>query len=400
MDHRVTIVGAGPAGALLAWLLSSRGIDTLLVERQSDFDREFRGEILMPSGLRALEEAGVELGAEGLLPLSVFEGWMNGRPFLRLALDADGDDPRPPAAVSQPKLLEQLVAMAEGTGHFALRRGTTVRRIERTDGGRSILRVRDASGESEIETSFLIGADGRGAVSRRALAPRVEDRGAQLDVVWFKMAYPEAWAPGTARFIGGRGQLLISGATADGLLQMGWVILKGTFGELKSRSHDEWVEELGHHVDPELAAHIRDRADTITRPFLLNAVSDRVVGWATPGALLIGDAAHTMSPVGGQGVNIALRDAIVAANELVPAFQVGGDVETAAARVEATRAREVDLIQRMQAMPPKVMLGTRSIHAFARRVAARVLGTPFGRARASAGANLFLNGVTKVELTV
>ena len=214
------------------------------------------------------------------------------------------------------------------------------------------------------------------------------------------MAYPESWAPGTARFIGGRGQLLIAVATADGLLQMGWVILKGTFGALKSRSHEEWVEELCHHVDPELAAHLRDRADTITRPFLLNAVSDRVVGWATPGTLLIGDAAHTMSPVGGQGVNIALRDAIVAANELVPAFLAGGDVEIAAARVEATRAREVDLIQRMQAMPPKVMLGTRSIHALARSAAARVLGTSFGRARASVGAKLFLNGVTKVELTV
>lgn len=400
MDPPVTLIGAGPAGALLAWLLSSRGIDTLLVERQSDFDREFRGEILMPSGLRALEEAGVELSAEALLPFSVFEGWMNGRPFLRLALESDGAPLRPPAAVSQPKLLEQLVAMAEGTGHFALRRGTTVRRIEQTDGGRSILRVRDASGESEIETSFLIGADGRGAVSRRAFSPRVEDRGTQLDVVWFKMAYPESWAPGTARFIGGRGQLLIAVATADGLLQMGWVILKGTFGALKSRSHEEWVEELCHHVDPELAAHLRDRADTITRPFLLNAVSDRVVGWSAPGALLIGDAAHTMSPVGGQGVNIALRDAIVAANELVPAFQAGGDVELAAARVEAVRAREVDFIQRMQAMPPKVMLGTRSIHALARSAAARVLGTSFGRARASVGANLFLNGVTKVELTV
>ena len=186
--------------------------------------------------------------------------------------------------MSQPKLLEQLVAMAEGTGHFALRRGTTVRRIEQRDGGRSILRVRDASGESEIETSFLIGADGRGAVSRRAFSPRVEDQGTQLDVVWFKMAYPESWAPGTARFIGGRGQLLITVATADGLLQIGWVILKWTFGPLKSRSHEEWVEELCHHVDPELAAHLRDRADTITRSFLLNAVSDRVVGWATPTA--------------------------------------------------------------------------------------------------------------------
>ena len=400
MDHRVTIVGAGPAGALLAWLLSSRGVDTLLVERQTDFAREFRGEILMPSGLRALAEAGVALDAETRLPLSVFEGWMNGRPFFRTTLTEGPGGGPPPAAISQPRLLEQLVAMSEATGHFELKRGTMVRRIERTSGGSSVLHVRSAGGETKIETGFLIGADGRGAVTRRALEPRVEHRGAMLDVVWFKMAYPADWTPGTGRFVGGRGQLLIAGATADGMLQMGWVILKGAFGELKSRSHDAWVDELRNHADPELADHLGRQGDTVTRPFLLNAVSDRVLGWASPGSLLIGDAAHSMSPVGGQGVNIALRDAIVAANELVPAFSNGGDVDAAAARVEPLRTRELNVIQRMQAMPPRVMLGTRGLHAFARGVASRVLSTSFGRARASRIARLFLDGVTDVELSV
>ncbi|MEM9174345.1 MAG: FAD-dependent monooxygenase, partial [Myxococcota bacterium] len=157
MDHRVTIVGAGPAGALLAWLLSSRGIETLLLERQSDFAREFRGEVLMPSGLRALDAAGVALPDEALLPLSVFEGWMNGRPFVNVRLDGDGRETRPPTAISQPKLLEQLVAMSEETGRFALRRGTTVRRIERTADGRATLHVRDAGGESTLDAGFLIG---------------------------------------------------------------------------------------------------------------------------------------------------------------------------------------------------------------------------------------------------
>lgn len=400
MESRVTIVGAGPAGALLAWLLSSRGIETLLVERQSDFEREFRGEILMPSGLRALAEAGVELAQDELLPLRFFEGWMNGRAFIQADADAAGDDFLPPSAVSQPKLLERLVAMSEATGHFSLERGATVRRIEHSADGPSVLHVRSEAGDSKIEARYLIGADGRGAVTRRALDPRVRNRGAMLDVVWFKMAYPEAWQPGTARFVGGRGQLLIAIATADGLLQMGWVILKGTFGDLKSRSHDEWVAELRNHADSELADHIGRHAETITRPFLLNVVSDRVLGWASPGALLIGDAAHTMSPVGGQGVNIALRDAIVAANELVPAFSNGGDVDAAAARIEPTRARELDVIQRMQAMPPRVMLGTRGIHALARHVASRFLSTSFGQARASVGGRLFFDGVVDVELTV
>lgn len=397
MDHRVAIVGAGPAGALLAWLLSSRGVDTLLVERQSDFEREFRGEILMPSGIRALQAAGVEFDPATLVPLDRMVGIMNDRPFFEA--DLGRLDPGP-AAVSQPRLLEQLVAMSEKTGHFELRRGTTVRRIERTADAGTILHARDERGEAKIETPFLIGADGRGAVTRRALEPRVVSRGAPLDVVWFKMAYPEAWSTPKAHFVAGDGHLLIAGATADRMLQIGWVILKGRYGELKSRSMAAWIDELRAHADPELAAHLALRGDTVTRPFLLNAVADRVVGWASPGALLIGDAAHTMSPVGGQGVNIALRDAIVATNQLVPALRSGAAPDAAAARVESIRAREVDTIQRLQTIPPRIVIGRTPLHALARKAIASFVSTGFGGARAAAGASRFLDGVVQVELTV
>ena len=398
MDQRVTIVGAGPARALLAWLLSSRGIDTLLIERQSDFDREFRGEILMPSGLRALESAGVDLSPVDLVEIEEFRGFLNKRKFIELAL---GDFERPiPSAVSQPSLLEHLVSMAEATGHFELRRGTTVRRIDRAGDGPWILHCRNAEGETTIETPYLIGSDGRGAVTRRELGAKVVSRGVDVDVVWFRMAYPEAWTRPVVQFLGGRGQLMIGAATPGGLLQVGWILIKGTYGELKSRSIDEWVAEMRDHADPELAAHVDAHASTVTRPFLLNSVSDRVIGWARPGALLIGDAAHTMSPVGGQGVNIALRDAIVAANELVPALRSGGDVDAAAARVEEIRAPEIDRIQRMQVVPPKVMMGRTALHEPLRAFVSHVLSTRAGQRLAAINGRVFLDGVTDVELTV
>ncbi len=398
MDQRVTIVGAGPAGALLAWLLSSRGIDTLLVERQSDFDREFRGEILMPSGLRALETAGVDLGLVDVVAIEQFRGFMNKRKFIEFVFE--DFEPPVPSAVSQPSLLEHLVSMAEGTGHFELRRGTTVRRIERSGDGPWILHCRNAEGESKIETPYLIGSDGRGAVTRRELGAKVKSRGVDVDVVWFRMAYPEAWTRPVVHFLGGHGQLMIGTATPSGLLQIGWILIKGTYGDLKSRSIDEWVAEMRDHADPELAAHVEAHASTVTRPFLLNSVSDRVLGWARPGALLIGDAAHTMSPVGGQGVNIALRDAIVAANEIVPALRSGGDVDAAAARIEEIRAPEIDRIQRMQAVPPKVMMGRTPLHEPLRAGVARLLSTRAGQGLAAINGRIFLNGVTDVELTV
>ena len=235
---------------------------------------------------------------------------------------------------------------------------------------------------------------------RRTLDAPVVSRGAEIDVVWFQMAYPEAWTRSRALFMPGHGHLMIATATANGLMQIGWVLLKGVYGDLKSRSIDEWVSVMRGQAEPELAAHLADHAHTLTRPFLLNVVSDRVLGWARDRALLIGDAAHTMSPVGGQGLNIALRDAIVAANELVPVLRSGGDFDAAAARVEAIRAPEVDRIQRIQALPPKVVMGRTRLHSGIRRLAARLLSSPFVRSRAAGGASLFLDGVTRVELEV
>ena len=105
MDHRVVVVGAGPAGALLSWLLASRGVDTLLIERQSDFDREFRGEILMPSGVRALESAGVDMDSLTIAPVARIEGFLNKERFLSVDMRPL---PPPHRRLRRPPYLRQL----------------------------------------------------------------------------------------------------------------------------------------------------------------------------------------------------------------------------------------------------------------------------------------------------
>ena len=166
--------------------------------------------------------------------------------------------------------------------------------------------------------NLVIGADGRNSVVRKQMGVSSHHMSPPMDIVWCKLPCPENWQGVQA--YAGRGHLLIAYHTWDGTLQLGWVILKGTFGDLRSKGIDAWVEELANHVSPDLAAHLRTHRDAAQKPFLLEAVSDRVESWSSPGVLLIGDAAHTMSPVAGQGVNIALRDAIVSANHLVPAL--------------------------------------------------------------------------------
>jgi len=218
--------------------------------------------------------------------------------------------------------------------------------------------------------------------------------------VWFKMPYPEAWKNSRAFFELGKGHLLIAVRSPDKLLQVAWVILKGTFGEFRSRGINEWVDTMCDHTDSELAAHLGKFRDQLSRPFLLDAATDRVVGWASPGVLLIGDAAHTMSPVGGQGINLALRDAIVAANQLVPALRKGDNPNAAAARVEVLRGPEIDRIQSLAAIPPRIAMGRSHFHALARYAITRLAGSSLARARGGAITSIFLDGVTEVKLTV
>jgi 2-polyprenyl-6-methoxyphenol hydroxylase-like FAD-dependent oxidoreductase len=401
----VVIVGAGPAGAALALLLASRGVATTLVERQHDFEREFRGELMMPSGLSVLDALGVDL-AQAFVPHrapSELEIYVERRRLLRLDATAGVFAGRTPLFVSQPALLEHLVARASRHAGFRFLRGAAVRELLHENGRIAGVRVETAEGTERLAASLVVGADGRASLVRRRGGFAARDLGAPMDVVWTKLPWPAGWSEVSARGYVGGGHLLIVFPAPDGLLQLAWVILKGGFGELRGRGVEDWVREMANHASGDLAAHLRANAGHITRPFLLDAVTDRVTGWARPGALVIGDAAHTMSPVGGQGLNLALRDAVVAANQLVPILRAGGDataLDAAAARVEPERGPEIDRIQQIAAAPPRLVLARGLVPRLARAALPVLARLPFARAQAARTAELFLHGVTEVRLRV
>jgi len=247
----------------------------------------------------------------------------------------------------------------------------------------------------------VVGADGRASIVRRRGGFTAKERGMPMDVVWTKL--PRAGWGNVMRLYAEGGHLLIVYPAPDGLLQVAWVILKGTFAELKSRGVEDWVREMSNHAFADLAAHLRANADRMMRPFLLSVITDRVAGWARPGVLLIGDAAHTMSPVGGQGINVALRDAVVAANHLVPVLRAGGDaaeIDAAAARIEPERGPEIDRIQELAARPPRVVLPRAPIARMLRTALPLLVRLPFVRAQMAHTNKLFLYGVTDVTLRV
>ena len=403
MSH-VVIVGAGPAGASLAYLLSNRGVEVTLLERQRDFAREFRGEVLMPSGIDAFDQMGLQaqLAAVPSYSQQTIEIFMNGRSLFSETLDAPSPEAPRLLALSQPALLEMLVSEAAKSPLFRLERGASMTDFLIEDDRVVGVRARTDAGEQSIRADLVIGADGRSSAVRKHAALTARRVSPPMDIVWCKLPCPEGWN-GVRAYVG-RGHLLAAYHTWDDTLQLGWVILKGTFGELRSRGIEQWVEEMANHVSPDFAAHLRANRDAVHKPFLLSTVSDCVNHWSAPGVLVIGDAAHIMSPVGGQGVNIALRDTIVTANHLVPVLSQPSpdpdELTRALHAIEDERMREVRRIQTMQAQPPKILLNRAWWGEPLRRVAGAMLGSRFVRRRAGKRVSAFLHGVTKVRLGV
>ncbi len=366
---RAAIVGAGPAGAALAFLLARRGVPVSLIERQSDFAREFRGEGLMPGGVDALNQMG--LGAElDALPhsevrsLSVF---LDDRRLIHVDTSALPAGSALPRFVSQPALLELLVARCAAFPDFELLRGATARDLLRENGRVAGVRVEAASGVRELRADFVFGCDGRASLVRKRAGLEVARDPQSFDVVWLKLPLPD-FMRGAARACIGRGHFAICFPSPDGGLQIGWVIEKGSFGELRKRGVDGMLDELERNVPGDLAGWVRAHRGEVTQPFLLDVICDHLERWSAPGVLLFGDGAHPMSPVGAQGINIALRDALVVANQLGPPLARGAspeELDAAAERVTELRLPEVKEIQAMQARPPSVL--------FQRTLASRVL---------------------------
>lgn len=407
MNDPVVIVGAGPAGAALAWILAARDLPVVLIERQRDFEREFRGEVMMPSGLAALAEMGMADALETVphqTPTQLAIYFRQRLAFERSVTPDLFRDGPPPTTVSQPHLLEQFVERAYEHSHFRFVRGGTVKGLVEREGRVIGVEMNHDGQDETVPASIVIGADGRASIVRRRGGFHAIDQHAAMDVAWCKLPWPASWR-GERVFQGyvGAGHLLIVLPAPDGQLQLAWVILKGTFGDVRARGIETWVEEMADHVPSELGAHIRAHADQIARPFILKAAADHVTTWTAPGVLLIGDAAHTMSPVGGQGLNLALRDAVVAANQLVPVLREGGDpqaLDAAAARVEAERRPEIDEIQYLAGLPPKLGLRPGALANVGRGLAARLLQLPFVQSRAGSILDRFFYGTTEVQLWV
>ena len=313
------VVGGGPGGTVLALLLARKGVDVTLLEAHPDFDREFRGDTLHPSVMELMDELGL---ADRLLKLrhskiDNFTFQTAAGPFT--PVDFSRLNTKFPYITMMPQtsFLEFITAEAARYPNFRLVMGARVKELVEEDGVvrgvRYDKREQDGSHSThEVRAVLTVGADGRGSRVRRLAGFELIKTSPPMDVLWFKLPRKEGDPEGVlGRF--GRGHGAVALDRFD-YWQAGYIILKGTFPELRH----EGIESLQRSY-AELIPEFADRTGYIEdwkQVSLLSVESSRCPRWYRPGLLLIGDAAHVMSPVGGVGINYAIQDAVVAANIL------------------------------------------------------------------------------------
>jgi len=343
---RCAIAGCGPAGAVLGFLLARAGIDVVVLEKHNDFLRDFRGDTIHPSTLELLDQLG--LVDEFLKPphskVSAVQVQTTSGQALRISLERVPSKFPFIAFMPQWDFLEFMTTHARRFPSFTLLRNAEVIDLLHQDGRVSGVRYRDESGEHDLAATLTVGADGRTARTREAAnLPRLETS-PPIDVFWFRL--PRR-ADEVAAVFGriGAGVLLVMLDRND-YWQVAFVIPKGGGEAIRSRGLDAFRRDVVAAA-PELA----DRVEQIRSwddVKLLTVRVDRLTQWYKPGYLAIGDAAHAMSPVGGVGINLAIQDAVAAANVLWKPLSDGSVAVDHLAEVQRRRERAVRIIQAVQ----------------------------------------------------
>jgi 2-polyprenyl-6-methoxyphenol hydroxylase-like FAD-dependent oxidoreductase len=338
------IVGGGPAGAVLALLLARQGIPTTLLEAHTDFDRDFRGDTIHPSVMQIMEELGL---AERLLqlPHTKVRSANAETPAGTIQINFASLKTRYPyiMMLPQPVFLDFITAEAGRYPHFKLVMGARVEELIEEHGAVGGVRYRGQDGWHELRAMLTVGADGRFSKVRKLAGMELIKTSQPVDVLWFRLPRK----PGDLDYMLGRtgnGHIMVVFNRHEHW-QVGYFIPKDSYQQLRAAGLEALRRSIATTA-PELAEHTQHLQDW-KQVSLLSIESSRVRRWHRPGLLLIGDAAHVMSPVGGVGINYAIQDAVVTANQLIEPLKAG--------RVET---RDLAAVQRRREWP------TRLIQAF------------------------------------
>ncbi len=348
------IAGGGPAGMMLGFLLARAGLAVTVLEKHADFLRDFRGDVVHPSTLELIHELGLideflklphekldhltgKIGAENVT-IADFSHLPTRCKFLALMPQWD--------------FLNFLASNGKRYPGFDLRMRTEATDLIEEDGRIVGLRAKSPEGELEIRAELVVGCDGRHSTVRKRAGLQVEDIGAPIDVLWFRISR----RPDDATDMFGHieaGKMMVMLDRGD-YWQCAYVIPKGGIDRVKANGLPAFRDAV-----VEMTSFFRNRIDEIKDwddVKLLTVAVDRLTCWHRPGLICIGDAAHAMSPVGGVGINLAVQDAVAVANTLAGPLKAGQVTSDLLDAVQQRRDFPMRAIQRIQVVVQNMLL--------------------------------------------
>ena len=360
------IAGGGPAGVMLGLLLARAGVDVTVLEKHADFLRDFRGDTVHPSTIRLLDELGLGEGFRAL-PQSKLGNFKLPAGGKEVTL-VDFDRLKPPydyvAMVPQWDLLNFLVDAAQQEPQFTLRMNTEATDLLYDDGGKVAgvaYRIRDAAsgeetGTGELRATLTVACDGRSSVLRQkaGLVPR--EFPVPFDTWWFRLSR-RADEQGQLASIMPRfsGTDVLLSLTRKDFYQIAYIGEKGKDPQMRAEGVESFRARVAR-IRPDLADRV-DEIRSMDDLHLLDVKLNRIKPWHKPGLLLIGDAAHAMSPAGGVGINLAIQDAVAAAQRIARPLLQGTLGEVDLASVQKRRWFPTVVIQSMQLLIQKAVFG-------------------------------------------
>jgi 2-polyprenyl-6-methoxyphenol hydroxylase-like FAD-dependent oxidoreductase len=358
MSERISveccIAGGGPAGMMLGLLLARAGVKTMVLEKHADFLRDFRGDTVHPSTLQVMYELGL-LDRFLAVPHSRVE-----KLTARFGTEefTIADFKHLPthchflAIMPQWDFLNFVATESQRYPTYQLRMQTEVTDLIEEEGTIVGLRAVGPDGPLEVRAPLVVGANGRGSPLPEKAGLTLEEIGVPMDVFWFRLSRLPSDGPqmgGTFR----QGQILVL-IPREGHWQVGYVISKGSADRIRAAGLDAFRETIAR-----LAPFAHERIKEITswdQVKLLTVRINRLDRWCRPGLLFIGDAAHAMSPVGGVGINLAIQDAVAAANAVAEPLRLGRLTIRDLERVERRRTLPTRLTQRLQMAMQEVVI--------------------------------------------
>jgi len=341
------IVGGGPAGMMLGFLLARGGIDVTVLEKHADFFRDFRGDTIHPSTFEVINEVGLlnEILKVPHQEITEIGGAWNDIP-IRLANFTHLKAAKPAIGLMPQwdflKFIQQQASIYPG---FHLLMNADAIDIIRENNRVTGIKAQTENGLLEIRADIVVGTDGRHSIIREKAGLKVITSGVPIDVLWFRLSKKET-DPGQifGRFRRGRLMVMLDRNT---YWQCGFIIKKGDYDGIQQKGLPAFRDQL-----KQTTPFIADRVDELKSwddIKLLSVAIDHLQKWYTNGLICIGDAAHAMSPVGGVGINLAIQDAVAAANVLYQPLHQKKTIGTDTLQlIQARRTYPTKVTQRLQ----------------------------------------------------